>query len=274
MTPQSKRAVMNSSLFVKEVRSNLLVMSFIFLAVTLYVVSVVAMFDPGLQENLDAMMESMPAMFAAFGMSEPSATLLDFILNYLYGFLLTLLPFVFILILINKIVVKPIERGTMAYLLATPNSRISIATTLAISIFALLALLMLLTIAVEVLSAAFFFPGDLDTEGLLYANFGLFSLWIFLCGMCFLSACAFSHSGAALWAGGGLGIVFFLMQMISDVSEDLSFLNNLNPLTLFDYFGLAAGETSAFVSAFTLLGLSVVLFSAAIIVFSRKDLSI
>ena len=43
------------------------------------------------------------------------------------------------------------------------------------------------------------------------------------------------------WVGGGLNILFFLMQMISQVGDKFEFLKNVNPLTLFDYYGLAAG---------------------------------
>lgn len=66
-----------------------------------------------------------------------------------------------------------------------------------------------------------------------------------MAGLCFLSACLFSNATAALWVGGGLNILFFLMQMVSQVGDKFEFLKNVNPLTLFDYYGLAAGDASA-----------------------------
>lgn len=265
---------MNRTLFVKELRSNLFVTGIIVAVVAMYIGTVVSMFDPELGASLDLMMQSMPEMFAAFGMSTQTSTLVDFMLNYLYGFLLTMLPFVLILIMVNKLVVRYLDRGTMAYLLATPNSRTRIVTTL---IGVLVVTLIALVIAVFLLEWAFgeaLFPGELDVEALARANAGLLAMWLFLAGLCFLSACLFSNASAALWTGGGLGILFFLMQMVAQVGDKFEFLKNVNPLTLYDYYGLAANDSTAIGQAVVLAAVGVVLFVVAAIVFDRRDLSI
>ena len=59
---------------------------------TMYITVIIGMFDPALGESLNQMMESMPQLFSAFGMNAPGSTLLDFMANYLYGFLLICLP--------------------------------------------------------------------------------------------------------------------------------------------------------------------------------------
>lgn len=245
-----------------------------FLTIALYIVTTLTMYDPELGESLNAMMESMPEMFAAFGMAEPSTTLIGFMLNYLYGFLLTLFPFILIVILANKLMVRYLDRGTMSYLLATPHSRTSIVCSLIAAFIALLAALMVLTTLTEIVSTELMFPGELDINELLITNIGLFALWIFLAGLCFLSACLFSHAGAALWVGAGLGIVFFLMQMIANVGEDFEFLNSFNPVILFDYYGLVAGDESAYIQTAVLAGLGIALFAVAVVVFNRRDLSV
>lgn len=265
---------MNSTLFAKEARANLFVFIIIAAVLFLYLAVVVSMYDPQLGESLDMMMASMPELFAAFGMASQATTLLGFMLNYLYGFLLTILPFVLILIMVNKLVVRSLDRATMSYLLATPNSRVRIALTLAGVLVVALIVLAALTMAAEVVCAEFMFPGDLDIEGLLRANVGMLCLWLFFGGLCFLSACTFSNANAALWAGGSACIAFFLMQMMSTVSDNLEFLEKVNPLTLFDYYGLAAGETAAYGGAAALLILGIGLFAAAIAVFNKRNLSI
>ncbi len=265
---------MNKTLFAKELRANLFVFAALFAMLVMYIACIVMMFDPQLGESLNTMMASMPELFAAFGMASQATTLLDFQLNYLYGFLFTLIPFVLILVMVNKLMVRYLDRGTMAYLLATPNSRTRIALTLAaVLIAALLALAMLVT-TVQIACSHALFPNQLDLEGLLRANAGLVGLWLFLAGMCFLSACAFSNASAALWAGGGAGIAFFLMQMVSQVGDKFEFLRNVNPLTLFDPYGLAAGESLALGQAAVLGIAGIVLFAAAVAVFDRRDLSI
>ena len=265
---------MNKTLFAKELRANLFVSGIIAAVLAMYIGTIVAMYDPKLGESLDLMMQSLPELFAAFGMSMQATTLLEFMLNYLYGFLLTIFILVLILVMVNKLMVRYLDRGAMAYLLATPNSRTRIALTMVGVMVAILVGLCALTTALEVGFAEALFPGDLDVRALVQVNLGLLALWLATAGLCFLSACLFSNSSAALWAGGGLCILFFLMQMVSQVGDKFEFLENVNPLTLFDYYGLAAGDASAVGGAIALAASAVALFAAAVAVFDRRDLSI
>lgn len=265
---------MNKTLFTKELRANLFVSGIIAAVLAMYIGMIISMFDPKLGESLDLMMQSMPEVFAAFGMTTQATTLLDFMLNYLYGFLLTIFILVLILIMVNKLMVRYLDRGAMAYLLATPNSRARIALTMVGVMVVILAGLMATVTALEAGFTETLFPGELDMQALLQVNAGLFALWLAVAGLCFLSACLFSNTTAALWAGGGLSILFFLMQMVAQVGEKFEFLKNINPLTLFDYYGLAAGDASAVGGAVALGVTAVVLFTAAIAVFDRRNLSI
>ena len=265
---------MNKTLFAKELRANLFVSGIIAAVLAMYIGMIVSMFDPKLGESLDLMMQSMPEIFAAFGMATQATTLIDFMLNYLYGFLLTVFILVLILIMANKLMVRYLDRGAMAYLLATPNSRTRIALTMIGVMVAILAGLMVVVTALEAGFAEALFPGELDMQALLQVNAGLLALWLAIAGLCFLSACLFSNATAALWAGGGLSILFFLMQMASKVGDKFEFLDNVNPLTLFDYYGLAAGDASAVGGAIALAAAAVALFAAAVLVFDRRNLSI
>ena len=265
---------MNRALFFRELRANAFVAGVIAVVLALYIGVIVSMFDPELGASLDMMMESMPELFAAFGMANAATTLTDFLINYLYGFLLTMFPFVLILIMVNKLMVRYIDRGTMAYLLATPNSRCRIAVTLASVLAAVLVVLIVVTTALEVGFSEALFPGDLDTEALLRINGGLLALWLFLAGMCFFSACLFSNAGLALWAGGGLGILLFLMQMVGQAGDKFEWLKDANPLMLYDATGLAASEDAAIGGAVALGVVGIVLFAAAVVVFDRRDLSV
>ena len=265
---------MNKTLFAKELRANLFVSGIIAAVLALYIGMIISMFDPELGESLDLMMQSMPEVFAAFGMSTQTTTLIDFMLNYLYGFLLTAFVLVLVLIMANKLMVRHLDRGSMAYLLATPTSRVRIAGTMIGVMTTVLAALAVLVTALEMGFAEALFPGELDLEALLRVNAGLLALWLAMAGLCFLSACLFSNATAALWVGGGLSILFFLMQMASQVSDKLEVLHDANPLSLFDYYGLAAGDASAIGGAVVLAASAVALFAAAVAVFTRRDLSV
>lgn len=265
---------MNRTLFGKEIKANLAVTGIITGVLAVYLAMVVSMFDPELGDSLATMMETMPELFAAFGMATQGTTLLDFLLNYLYGFLLTVLPFVLILIMVNKLVVRPIDRGTMAYLLATPTSRTTICLTLTGVIVTILAALTVVITALEIICSEIMFPGALDVEPLLHVNAGLFALWLFMTGICFLSACLFSHAGRALWIGGGLCILFFLLQMVAQVGEAFEFLKYVVPFSLFDPYGLVADEASAVARSLALGVWGLALLVVSIAVFRRRDLSI
>ena len=265
---------MNKTLFAKELRANLFVSGIIAAVLALYIGMIISMFDPELGESLDAMMQSMPEVFAAFGMSMQATTLLEFMLNYLYGFLLTIFILVLILVMANKLMVRHLDRGSMAYLLATPTSRVRIAGTMIGVMTTVLAALAVLVTALEMGFAEALFPGELDLEALLRVNAGLLALWLAMAGLCFLSACLFSNATAALWVGGGLSILFFLMQMASQVSDKLEVLHDANPLSLFDYYGFAVGDALAIGGAVVLAVSAVALFTAAVTVFTRRDLSV
>ena len=114
---------MKGVLFKKEWKSNYKIL-FIFLALlTMYCCVITTMYDPDLGESLKMMEESMPHLFAAFHMENPGTTMIEFLINYLYGFIVVVIPMIFILMLSNKLVTKYVDKGSMAYLLTTGNGR-------------------------------------------------------------------------------------------------------------------------------------------------------
>lgn len=117
---------MNKTLLVKELRACAVPALVVLAALVLYIAVVVSMFDPNLGDSLTAMMESMPELFAAFGMATETTTLLGFMLNYLYGFLFTVFPLVLVMILVNKLVVQPINGGTLAWVFSRHGTRCDI----------------------------------------------------------------------------------------------------------------------------------------------------
>ena len=240
---------------------------------TMYTVVIISMFDPSLGESLNLMMESMPELFSAFGMNNPGATLLDFIANYLYGFLLICLPLVMELIMVNILMTRYLDRGAMAWLLASPNSRTKIAFTQAAALVAAVLVQMAYITAVGIIFAQISFGGELDIGRFLYLNVGLFGLHLFLSGLCFLGSCLFQEGRYALGFGGGLGILFVLFQMLSQVGEEAEFLKYLTPLTVFDPKALAMGET-VWPSILALYLGGAALYGIGIFFFGKKDLSL
>ena len=88
---------MSIPLLKREIKSNYKILLLFMGIVTLYSGIITAMYDPEVGTGINAMAESMPEFFAAFGMENPGVTLLDFLNNYLYGFILVIIPFIYII---------------------------------------------------------------------------------------------------------------------------------------------------------------------------------
>lgn len=261
-------------LFKREIKSNYK-LAVIFLAVlTMYSAMIIAMFDPKMGESLDAMAQSMPELFSAFGMGNMGAELIEFIVNYLYGFLFIVFPSVFIILLSNRLMTRYIDRGAMAYLLATPNKRTKIAFTQALyMVLSILCLIVYVTALCIIVSEAFF-PGELDISKFVLINVGLNGLLFFIGGICFLASCIFNDTKFSYGTGAGLIIAFILIQMVSQVGEKFDALKFITPLTLFNTEGLMLGKADSVLMFIILYAVGAVLFGAGIFAFSKRNLSL
>lgn len=261
-------------LFKHELRFCLFPTFIIATVVILYACAIIGMYDPALGESLALMRDAMPELFAAFGMADQGTTLLEFVVNYLYGFLLVVLPLVLVAVLASRLVVRHIERGSISYLLAQPIGRTRLMLSQAGVLAFCLVLLMVVLTAFELVAAQAMFPGELDVSDLVAVNAATFCLWLFLSGVCWAGACALPNVSAARWAGVALCILFVLAQMLSGVGDELSWLADVTPLALFDPLGVASGGMGALAGA-TVLGVSGgVLFALGTIAFERRDLSV
>ncbi|MBM6868509.1 ABC transporter permease subunit [Collinsella tanakaei] len=261
-------------LFKRELRSCLLPTAIIAAVTVLYAGVIIGMYDPELGESLALMRDAMPELFAAFGMADQGTTLLEFVVNYLHGFLLVVLPLVLAAVLASRLVVRHIERGSIAYLLAQPVGRIRLMVSqAAVLLFCLVLLAAVLTVF-ELACAQAMFPGELAVADLVAVNSATFCMWVFLSGACWAGACTLPSVSAARWAGVSVCTLFVLVQMLSGVGEELSWLGDITPLALLDPLGAAGGQPGALAGA-AVLGISgAALFAAGTAVFARRDLSV
>lgn len=265
---------MNITLFKREIKSNYKMIILFMAIMTMYCSMLIAMFDPKFAESIDLMAQSMPELFSAFGMSNSGSTLIEFIGNYLYGFILLVIPLIFIILLGNKLVAKYVDSGSMAYLLATPNKRKSIVVTqgifMALSILCLVVYATILCIIVSQM----IFLGELDIKRFLFLNVGLYGLLFFLGGLSFLSSCTFNETRYSVGVAGGVSVLFVLLQMLSQVGEKFEILKYGTPLTLFNVEKIISGDSSATIGIIALYLVGLSFYIIGIGVFSKKDLSL
>lgn len=261
-------------LFKREMRTCLVPTAGIVAVLALYTGLVASMFDPDLGESLMRMRDAMSELFDAFGMGEQGTTLLEFLVNYLYGFLFSAFPLALVALLSDRLMVRHVERGTLACLLAQPVGRVRLAAAQFLVMAACLVGSMALLTALEMAVAESMFPGELAWGDLLAVNAATLCLWTFFAGICWASACAIPSVAAARWTGVGVGVACLLAQMVSGVGEELAWLGDITPLALFDPLGVAACSTGAVFGAIVLASAGLALAALGVLAFSRRDLSI
>lgn len=263
---------MNGVLFRRSARS-LWKTWVVFAAVlSLYVSMITAMFDPKLNATLDEIVTAMPQLMNMVGMQAGSSSLGGFLINYLYGFLLLLLPLVFSILAANRLVARWVDTGSMAYLLASPNTRARVARTQALVLIAGDTLLTAYCTALAVGCAAAMFPGELDVPAYLVVNAGLLCLHLALGGFCFFASCLFNESRLSVALGAGVPVLFFLIRMLANMGGRLEKLKYATVFTLFDPTGLFRGDGAAYAGAAVLLALGLGFYALGTAVFSRRDL--
>ena len=266
--------MLNITLFVKEIKSNYKLFLIFAAVLTMYPAVIITMFDPNLGESLNLMMASMPDLFAAFGMENPGTTLIEFLVNYLYGFLLVIFPMVFLIILSNKLVARYVDQGSMVYLIATPNKRNRIVLNQAFFLLTCIFLQVVYITGICIFLSAALFPGELDIRNFILINVGLLGLHVFLGGLCFLSSCLCNDVRISNGISAGFCISFAMLQMLSQVGEKFSFLKYATPLTLFQPLEILAGSTKSFVFVGLLYGGGILMASIGAGAFTKRNLSL
>ncbi|MEA5026528.1 MAG: ABC transporter permease subunit [Erysipelotrichaceae bacterium] len=266
--------MINWTLLKKEWKTNYrLFLSFIAI-MTMYIVIIVMMFDPDLGSALKQLELAMPGLMAAFGMVNSGDTLVGFMASYLYGFIMPVLPLIFIIVLGNKMVTHYVDNGSMAYLLASPHSRLKIIGTQVFNMLSAVALLYLTSAVIGYFSAQMFFPGQLNLERFLVLNLNVMIFMLTFSGICFGLACWLNESRQYVFAASGFCLTMYLIQMLVSMNEKLAVLKYFTLYSLFPYMDLASGKINGIWQMMILLAFGLICYTCGVVYFMKKDLSI
>ncbi|MDD5936151.1 MAG: ABC transporter permease subunit [Clostridiales bacterium] len=266
--------MLSKPLLKREIKSNYKILLFMFAVMTMYGAIIIAMFDPELGESLKMMAEGMPQLFAAFGMNSFSSVLVEFLAQLLYNLIFVVFPLILIIILTLRLLIHYNDRGSMAYLLATPNSRGKIVRTqLFVMVLANISLCVFATVMCIIISQIMF-PGELEIGKFVVLNFGLLCLIMFFSGLCFCTACIFQEAKLANGIGIGISIAFLMIKMIAQTGDKAEFFKYLTPMTLFDTKALVTNQSKGYIGAIVLLVVGLIFYGVGVKVFCRKDLSL
>ncbi len=266
--------MINMPLLKKEIKSSYKIILIFIALITMYSTVIVAMFDENLTASLDMMAQSMPELFAAFGMNNMASSLIEFIANYLYGMILILVPMICIVIMANKLIAKYVDSGSMAFLLSGPHSRKTIVMTQITWFIIVIAFIAIYATCILIVASEIFFSGALDIPKLIMLNVGLFAILLLMGSLCFLASTIFNETRLSYGVSSGLVIVSILVQMLSQVSDKLDFLKYFTPLTLFDVNGILEGTAVSNSLIINMILASIIIFILSSRIFIKKDLSV
>lgn len=263
---------MNTVLLKKEIKSNWVLLVIFMAVLSMYASMIIMMFDPKLGESLKMMSESMPDVFAAFGMADVGTTLLEFVSGYLYGMLMIAFPCVFVIILSNRLVAKYVDNGSMAYLLAVPEKRRKIVITQAVVLLLAVLVLIVYIAGLILVLGEVMFSGEMEIPAFIRVNVGLMGLLVFIGGACFCASCFCNESKNSSAISTTIVVYSILLQMISQVGEKFEHVKYATPLTLFDVKGLSVNDSQAWIMCCILYVAGIILMGIGIARFSKRDL--
>ncbi len=262
-------------LFKYNIKTNRFLWFLLLAVMFMYYTIIISMYDPENIEALTKMLELFPKeLMDAMGFSQFGTTLLTFIVGYIYGFLIFLFPLILTVVINHKLVASMVDKGSMAYLLSAPFSRIRVALTQAISGLVLITSFFILTTLSAVLVSELMFAGELDVSMFIKINLYTIVLYWAISSIVFFGSAIADDSKISLGIGVGVPVFFLVVQMLSGVGEDFKWLENLTMYTLFNPDKMIEGDGFIWLGMFSLIAIALVLYSAGIWIFNRKNLYI
>ncbi len=267
--------LMNKTLFIANMKSNWGVFVFIAGMLLVYVVTSVSMFDPESAGAMKAMFDMLPeCMMKAFGFDGLGTELTGYLAHYLYGFIFVVFPMIYTIVLSNKLVAKHVDSGSMAYLLTTPNSRIQIIRTQALYIVISMLVLLSFDVAVLIATSEMIQPGLLDICPFLALNLVPYLIIVFVASISFLCSSIFNETKYSIGFGAGIPVIFFVLKMVSEISEKLDVFKYFTVYSLLDPDRILTDNAYTTILSLILVGASFLVFSLSIIIFNKRSLAI
>jgi ABC-2 type transport system permease protein len=240
----------------------------------LYSMMLISVFDSAnLSEWNKLLQMKLPQpLIAATGIHFGS-TLLSFMANILYGLLMYILPMILMISVNNQLVAAMVENGSLAYVLASPNSRRKIIATQAIySVFSITVIFLVLG-TVDSVFASVVYPGNLDVGQMWQINLYAISFYIALSGISFLASCLANETRQSMMLGAGIPLLFVLFDMLGNYGGSLAWCKYFTLFSLFNPDWVFNGDSFRYVAMLIFAAIAVVLYGSGIWLFTRKNLA-
>ncbi|MCD5322897.1 MULTISPECIES: ABC transporter permease subunit [Pontibacillus] len=265
------------SLYLRMLRLHLMsITAFSFIS-ALYMLLIIWIF-PTFADKMDVMNElisSMPAGFIqAFGLEAGMGSLGEFLSSKYYEMIYIIILSIYSITITNQLIAQFIDRGSMAYLLATPFSRTKVAL-IQFSVFLTGLLVIMIVTTVTGLwgqNSLILSTNQMDVQAFIEVNL-LGTLLFFAIGSInFLLSCSFNDEKRAL---GLASFVIFLMygfDIVAKLTEKLSWLEYASIFSFFQASDILRSGSASVYSYIGLIIIGLITLSASIWIFKKRDL--
>ena len=223
---------------------------------------------------LNTVLKAMPqSMLRLFGMQAGMQQLGDYLAGEFYGLIFIIIMAVYTLATASKLMARLVDRGPMAYLLASPVSRVRIACTQAIVLLVGLFTIGAFTTIGGLIGAAWIVKNaHLDTGRFVQLNLIGCLLFAVIAGYSFLCSCAVNDEKKALGTSAVLTLVLYGLNMVGKLSDKVAWMKDLSLFTTFDPQGILHAHVHVLGTALGLAASAVILFAAGVLVFRGREL--
>ncbi|MGV3487788.1 MAG: ABC transporter permease subunit [Tuberibacillus sp.] len=192
-----------------------------------------------------------------------------------YGLLFLIILSIYSIMLSTQLIARLVDRGSMAFLLSSPTSRIQIAVTQAVVIITGLLVIILITILGGFSGTAWLVDDvTLDAAHFIQLNLMGFLLFFVISGYSFLFSCLFNDEKRALSTSATITLLFYILDLVGKMSDKFDVFRHFSIFSLFNAQDIAYGTEPILYKAIGLGVAGIILFVAGVIIFRRKDLII
>lgn len=265
---------MNLALFKASLKANYKLIAIFVTVLLFYMLMMVYMYDPESQQVMELYIQSLPQeLILAMNFQLVDSSLTGFLAGYFYGFLIIMFPMVLIILITYKSMAKLVDRGSMALLLATPNKRSTIAFTQAMFIVFANTLTFALVFLFGWAMMEMMLPNQIDIGLFFLINLGGWAYFFAISGIGFLGSTMFNDGRTAMSFIVAVPIFFLIVQMLYQITQELSWLQYLTLLTLYQPNEIILGQLFLF-PFLILMSIGIFFFTVAIVIFTKKDLAV
>ncbi|SFJ64241.1 ABC-2 transporter permease [Thermoflavimicrobium dichotomicum] len=225
--------------------------------------------------NINEIYQNLPEELRnSFGLQYGIHSLNDLLSVYIYNFLFLFIMMAYCIFAATRLMSHLVDRGSMAYLLATPASRVQVATTQAFVLAAGVFLISFLTTLGGITGTPLFIENpDWDPDRFIQLNLIGFLLFLFISSYCFLFSSLLNDEKKTLGIAAILTLLFYGCDQAAKISDKAEWLQYMTPFSLFRAQEIVSGKYEHLST--TCIGLilaSLILFTLGVIIFRKRNL--